>query len=139
MTTAMMVDDGGGDGDNDYDDHNGNDDDNDIDGDSDDDSFSVDSSDEFDMDLAEILATIEAEEKMYIEHMQRKQKKATADELRRKGPLTGLSLGAFGPEHPFRVGVAYVSRHRWFEYIILFCIVVSSLMLAWDEPLLEKG
>lgn len=54
--------------------------------------------------------------------MERIQKKASADELRRKGPLTGLALGVFGPQHPIRVGIAYVSRHRWFENIMLLCI-----------------
>ena len=58
----------------------------------------------------------------YVAHVERIQKKASADELRRKGPLTGLSLGVFGPQHPIRMGIAFISRHRWFENVMLLCI-----------------
>ena len=84
-------------------------------------------------------STSQEEEAAYYAQTKRKQKKANLDELRKHGPLTGISLGVFPPTHPFRVGIAWITRNPLFENLVLLCIIVSCIMLAWDTPLLEPG
>jgi len=53
--------------------------------------------------------------------------------------LRGDSLGVFGPTNVFRVGCQYIVEQSWFENLILFFIVISSVSLALDEPTLDPN
>eukprot|EP01065_Artemidia_motanka_P019341 TRINITY_DN22979_c0_g1_i1.p1 TRINITY_DN22979_c0_g1~~TRINITY_DN22979_c0_g1_i1.p1 ORF type:complete len:1900 (+),score=689.80 TRINITY_DN22979_c0_g1_i1:56-5701(+) len=46
----------------------------------------------------------------------------------------GHSLGMLGPNNLFRVWLTYIVTHRFFERTILLFILVSSLLLAVEDP-----
>eukprot|EP00760_Papus_ankaliazontas_P035339 PhM_4_TR7750/c0_g1_i1/m.105600/K04833/SCN1A; voltage-gated sodium channel type I alpha len=46
----------------------------------------------------------------------------------------GTSLFMFGPENPFRIKCTQLIRWKWFDRCILLMIVVSSVLLALDNP-----
>lgn len=48
------------------------------------------------------------------------------------------SLHCFAEAHPFRVVCSTITRHQWFERLILLCIVYSCVTMALDAPLLPK-
>ena len=48
--------------------------------------------------------------------------------------LTHRSLGVFSPTNPVRLAIAKVVYHRYFEYFIIACILMSSIVLALDGP-----
>lgn len=55
-------------------------------------------------------------------------------------PLTpNRTLGIFGPKNPIRSLSARLVAHPRFDHIILFFIVVSSITLAIDNPLLDPA
>ncbi|KAM3173934.1 hypothetical protein ACTXT7_011589 [Hymenolepis weldensis] len=45
------------------------------------------------------------------------------------------SFFIFGPRNPFRVFCHYICNHPYFNNIVLICILVSSAMLAAEDPL----
>jgi hypothetical protein len=48
------------------------------------------------------------------------------------------SLFIFSPSNPVRVLAARITTHKYFEYIIIVLIVLSSILLAMDGPNLSK-
>ena len=40
----------------------------------------------------------------------------------------------FNKDNKFRRACHFISNHRWFTNSLLVCIVVSSLMLAAEDP-----
>jgi len=50
----------------------------------------------------------------------------------------GVSLFLFGPENPFRLLVSRIVHHPAFDNTILTLIVISSLMLALDNPRTDR-
>lgn len=46
----------------------------------------------------------------------------------------GWAFFVLGPKNPLRVLLTEVLANKWFERFILFCIIVSSLLLAFDTP-----
>jgi len=50
-------------------------------------------------------------------------------------PLTGTSLFCLGPQNSFRLAVRRFVENKWFQNIILFLIIVSTVTLALDTPL----
>jgi len=53
-------------------------------------------------------------------------------------PLSaGKTLLVFGPGHPIRFGCAYIISHRFFDNAVLVLIVLSSICLAIEDPLLD--
>ena len=49
--------------------------------------------------------------------------------------IEGNSLWLFSPENCFREKMAHVANHNLFEAFIIVCIVVSTITLAFEEPL----
>ena len=49
----------------------------------------------------------------------------------------GRSLCVFGPNSRIRRGCAYVVQSPWFDTTVLSLIIVSSILLAVDTPLLD--
>ena len=49
------------------------------------------------------------------------------------------SLFIFSPSNPVRVLAARITTHKYFEYIIIVLIVLSSILLAMDGPNLAGG
>jgi hypothetical protein len=48
--------------------------------------------------------------------------------------LEASSLWLLRPHHPLRLWLEKVVKHPWFERLILFCILVSSIVLALESP-----
>eukprot|EP01062_Namystynia_karyoxenos_P061079 TRINITY_DN5302_c0_g1_i1.p1 TRINITY_DN5302_c0_g1~~TRINITY_DN5302_c0_g1_i1.p1 ORF type:complete len:1975 (+),score=527.51 TRINITY_DN5302_c0_g1_i1:57-5927(+) len=46
----------------------------------------------------------------------------------------GRSLCLLGPNNTVRIWLTYVVTHKTFDYVILFCIMFSSLLLAVEDP-----
>ena len=46
----------------------------------------------------------------------------------------GNSLFIFGPENPFRVLVCKIVKNPFFDRFILFCILLSSVFMAMEDP-----
>jgi hypothetical protein len=62
-----------------------------------------------------------------------KLKAAASSQL--SSPCEGRSLFLFSPENRFRQLVHTVTNHKVFEYIGLIVIAVSSVFLAFENPL----
>eukprot|EP00759_Apiculatamorpha_spiralis_P048850 PhF_6_TR44136/c0_g1_i1/m.67462 len=50
-----------------------------------------------------------------------------------------FALYSFGPEHPFRIFCWALVHHPMFDGMILFFILISSAMLAFDDPRSTSG
>ena len=49
--------------------------------------------------------------------------------------LEGVSLYIFPPQSKIRIKVSKFINHRYFELFILIIIIISSILLALDDPL----
>ncbi len=49
------------------------------------------------------------------------------------------SLFLFSHENKFRRACHFISNHRWFSNSLLVCILVSSIMLAAEDPVNYKS
>ncbi|GMH79423.1 hypothetical protein TL16_g08140 [Triparma laevis f. inornata] len=65
----------------------------------------------------------------------KKRKRVKKEEEKKVFPLIGTSLYLMGPENSLRVQCANVVAHAKFDNVVLVLIVVSSVMLAIDDPL----
>lgn len=53
--------------------------------------------------------------------------------------IDGRSLGLFGPNNKFRIAVFQMVSSSRFEYFIIFMIMLSSIQLAMDSPLIDPN
>ena len=53
--------------------------------------------------------------------------------------LKGVSLFMFSPTHPLRVLLARIVLHPFFDLVVMFIIIGSSLALALDYPRLAPS
>jgi hypothetical protein len=60
--------------------------------------------------------------------------KRKMNEKEEKNFLVGVSLGCLPTTNKFRLACCRIVRHKWFENVILFCIIFSSILLACDGP-----
>ena len=58
---------------------------------------------------------------------------------KRQIPLHGRSLCSLKPDNRFRVTIANIVSTTWFDNIVLVMILVSSILLAIDSPLLDPN
>ncbi len=49
------------------------------------------------------------------------------------------SLFLFAHDNKFRIACHYISNHRWFTNSLLICILVSSILLAVEDPVNYKS
>ena len=47
------------------------------------------------------------------------------------------SLFCFGPRNGFRRGCRWLAKNKWFDYLTIVLILVSSICLALDSPKLD--
>ncbi|GMI01219.1 hypothetical protein TrST_g7004 [Triparma strigata] len=64
-----------------------------------------------------------------------KRKRVKKEEEKKIFPLEGKALYVLGPENALRIQAANIVAHPKFDSIVLVLIVVSSVMLAIDDPL----
>lgn len=56
-----------------------------------------------------------------------------------KVALEGFSFEIFGPDHPVRLFVSKVVRHKYFNYFVYTVIATNTIALTFHTPLLPPG
>ena len=69
-----------------------------------------------------------------VSNSDRPKRKNSTPSLRDIGIPDGSSLFIFKKSNPFRQNVFQLVSHPYFDYFILFLILISSIMLVVDEP-----